>query len=181
MNGGHVRATGRHRIRLMVDFTLYFLRGVRGASRGGLASRQAVPSERPLFFAAGGARRGLILLRPARSAGSAALRGLGPAPGNSLRARRPLRSNSPGESVNEARQGAPGPRPSIPAAPEIAPTGHRLPRANAGCCSSRQRQPLHKGGIGRAASHRSNAGTPAQRAGHLVDAARPARSRLCPA
>src|SRR6185369_16723488 len=47
---------------------------------------------------------------------------------NSLRALRPLRSDSRDELVYEARQGAPGPRPSITAAPEIAPAGHRLPR-----------------------------------------------------
>jgi len=54
-------------------------------------------------FAAGGARRGLIPGRPALGADSAALLGLGPAPHNSLRALRPLRSDMRGESVNEAR------------------------------------------------------------------------------
>ncbi len=39
-----------------------------------------------------------------------------------------LRSDNRGESDHEARYGAPAPGPSIAAAPEIAPAGHRPPR-----------------------------------------------------
>jgi hypothetical protein len=54
------------------------------------------------------------------------------------------------------RASAPAPGPSITAAPEIAPTGHRLPRASRGGCSLNPNGDRSKGGAGRAAAHRSH-------------------------
>jgi len=77
--------------------------------------------------AAGGIRQGLILWRSPLRCDCAALIEPGPAPRNSLRALRPLRSNRRGEHELK-RASAPVPSSIITAATEIAPAGYHLPR-----------------------------------------------------
>jgi hypothetical protein len=77
----------------------------------------------------------------------AARRVLEAAPQNSLRALEgALRSDNCGESVNEARQGAPASKTLIAAASEIDLAGHRLPRVS-GSESSEMKAPPEWGGF----------------------------------
>ncbi len=142
-----------------------------GVPGGVTSSRRAkrCPAGSHPRVASGGARQGLILERSARGADCAGMLGLGPAPQNSLRARRPLRSNIRGESVHKARQGAHRPQAEHPSRPRNRP--HRTPpAAPANVVGVRRESRLHpcQDGIGRAAPHRSNEvpafvhGTPAR-------------------